>query len=638
MKKIYKVLLLFIIFILPFFCIAENKNIEISKDDINITFQKIIVQNVETEISIFLKNNEKKDYYEGKVIPVKINKTHKTIIFKNGKAIIHHTFSTKENFLFTLDKFSYHKTINPIPIWLSILPPLLAIIIALIFKEVFTALFIGLLIGTSIIQFYQGYNILESVFYGLFAIVDTYILNSLTNGSHMIILLFSLFIGGMVNLIVQNGGMKGVVKIMLKYAYSPRSGQFITWLLGTAIFFDDYANTLVVGNTMRPITDKLKISREKLAYIVDSTAAPVASLALITTWIGIELSYIQDGINAIGINEGAYNVFIKSLNTRFYLIFTLAFVLIIIFKKKDFGPMLTAERKARKSLKISSDDAQNNQDNNLEISDNIKARWYNAVIPVLVLIFGTIVGLYVTGKETSVEGNGIWSIIGKADSLKALLWSSLLSILVAIFMTLVQRIISLESCINSLINGFKTMLPALMILVLAWSLALITEHLHTADFLSYCLLDTNISPYWLPTLTFILSALIAFSTGSSWGTMAILYPLMLPASWLVCEKFGFDYNANLAIFYNVVSSILAGSVFGDHCSPISDTTILSSLSSSCNHIEHVRTQLPYALTVGGVAIVFGTIPSAFGISSLILFPLALIVLYLIIHFFGKKVV
>jgi len=603
MKKIYKVLLLFIIFILPFFCIAENKNIEISKDDINITFRKIIVQNVETEISIFLKNSEKRDYYEGKAIPVKINKTHKTIIFKNGKAIINYTFSSKENFLFSIDKFSYRKTINPIPIWLSILPPLLAIIIALIFKEVFTALFIGLLIGTSIIQFYQGYNILESVFYGLFTIVDTYVLNSLTNSSHMIILLFSLFIGGMVNLIVQNGGMKGVVKIMLKYAYSARSGQFITWLLGIAIFFDDYANTLVVGNTMRPITDKLKISREKLAYIVDSTAAPVASLALITTWIGIELSYIQDGINAIGINEGAYNVFIKSLNTRFYLIFTLAFVLIIIFKKRDFGPMLTAERKARKALKISSDDSQNIQDNNLEISDNIKARWYNAVIPVLVLIFGTIIGLYVTGKETSVEENGIWSIIGQADSLKALLWSSLLSILVAIFMTLVQRIISLKSCINSLINGFKTMLPALMILVLAWSLALITEHLHTADFLSYCLLDTNISPYWLPTLTFILSALIAFSTGSSWGTMAILYPLMLPASWLVCEKFGFDYNANLAIFYNVVSSILAGSVFGDHCSPISDTTILSSLSSSCNHIEHVRTQLPYALFVGTISIV-----------------------------------
>jgi Na+/H+ antiporter NhaC len=179
------------------------------------------------------------------------------------------------------------------------------------------------------------------------------------------------------------------------------------------------------------------------------------------------------------------------------------------------------------------------------------------------------------------------------------------------------------------------MLTAIIILVLAWSIALVTKHLHTADFISQSLVSINISPQFIPAFTFILGALVAFSTGSSWGTMAILYPLILPASWLIAQNFGLDHESSLSIFYNVVSAVLAGSVLGDHCSPISDTTILSSLASSCNHIEHVRTQLPYALTVGGVSIVVGTIPSAFGISPWILFPLGIFAMFLIVKFVAK---
>ena len=191
--------------------------------------------------------------------------------------------------------------------------------------------------------------------------------------------------------------------------------------------------------------------------------------------------------------------------------------------------------------------------------------------------------------------------------------------------------------IDSIINGFRTMLTAIVILVFAWSIALVTEHLHTADFISKLMLEIQISPYLVPTLTFILAAFVAFSTGSSWGTMAILYPLFLPATWLICKDFGLGYDNSMLIFYNVVSTVLAGSVLGDHCSPISDTTILSSLASSCNHIEHVRTQLPYALTVGSVAIIFGTIPAAFGVPSIILFPLGITILYFVITVFGKKI-
>jgi len=182
------------------------------------------------------------------------------------------------------------------------------------------------------------------------------------------------------------------------------------------------------------------------------------------------------------------------------------------------------------------------------------------------------------------------------------------------------------------------MLPAVLILTLAWALALMTQHMHTAEFISQTMLMVNINPYFIPAIAFILGALVSFSTGSSWGTMAILYPLLLPATWLISGDYQMDHDQSMAIFYNVVSAILAGSVFGDHCSPISDTTILSSLASSCNHIEHVRTQLPYALTAGAVALLAGTIPAAFGISSIFLFPLGILLLYLIVRIAGKKVV
>ncbi len=270
-------------------------------------------------------------------------------------------------------------------------------------------------------------------------------------------------------------------------------------------------------------------------------------------------------------------------------------------------------------------------------------RWYNAVIPVIVIILGTLIGLVSTGLQNVDWDAGIGfsknlsNIIGNADSYKALLWSSLAGVLVAVILTTSQKIMTLKQSIESLIKGFKTMITAVLILVLAWSIALITKYMHTADFLSGILLAINISPYLIPSITFILAGLVAFATGSSWGTMAILYPLILPSSWLIATEYGMDYDQSLAIFYNVVSTVLAGSVLGDHCSPISDTTILSSLASSCNHIEHVRTQLPYALTVGLVAIFLGTLPAAYGVPSYILFIVNLIVLYLIVVIFGKKV-
>lgn len=618
---------------------------ELNTNDVSVEMTSVIVKGIETEIKVIFKNQEFRKVYEGYPVTIKVNNKPVVTRVIKGVATFNYKFNQKQDFEIKISEYTFSKKITPIPLWFSIIPPLIAILFALIFKEVFTALFIGILVGTATMFWYQDTNLFLSIFKGMFAIVDTYIIEALTESGHMAIIIFSMLIGAMVNIITRNGGMKGIVNILSKYASSPRSGQFVTWLLGIAIFFDDYANTLVVGNTMRPVTDKLKISREKLAYIVDSTAAPITAIAFVTTWIGAELSYIQDGINTIGIDESAYGIFINSLAYAFYPIFALLFILILIRKQVDYGPMFHAEKKARLSENVYQDDDSNtfsNKLNELDVPENIKARWYNAAIPVFIVIFGTFAGLLYTGWDNSVWHDSsitfstkLSIVIGNSDSYSALLWSSISGVLVAITLTLIQKILNLKDTIDSLINGFRTMLTAIVILVLAWSIALVTKHLHTADFISQSLVSINISPQFIPAFTFILGALVAFSTGSSWGTMAILYPLILPASWLIAQNSGLDHEGSLLIFHNVVSAVLAGSVMGDHCSPISDTTILSSLASSCNHIEHVRTQLPYALTVGGVSILIGTLPAAFGISPWILFPAGLFVLFLIVKFIGK---
>ncbi|MCD4832518.1 MAG: Na+/H+ antiporter NhaC family protein [Bacteroidales bacterium] len=646
MKKIYLSLIFSVLFINLSIANDIPEIPELNKDDVSVEMTNIIVKGIKTEIKLNFKSQEFRKRFEGYPVTIKINNKPIEVRVIKGTASFKYIFTEKQDFEIKISNYIYSKKITPIPLWFSVIPPLIAILFALIFKEVFTALFIGILVGTATMFWYQDTALIPAIFKGMFAIVDTYIIEALSERGHMAIIIFSMLIGAMVNIITRNGGMKGVVNILSKYANSPRSGQFVTWLLGIAIFFDDYANTLVVGNTMRPVTDKLKISREKLAYIVDSTAAPITAIAFVTTWIGAELSYIQDGINTIGINESAYGIFLSSLGYAFYPIFALLFILILIRKQVDFGPMFNAEKRARLSDDINLDDNSNtfsNKLNELEVSEHIKPKWYNAAIPVFIVIFGTFAGLLYTGWDQSVWhdtslsfSTKLSTVIGNSDSYKALLWSSISGVLVAILLTLVQKILNLKATIDSMINGFRTMLTAIVILVLAWSIALVTKHLHTAEFISQSLVSINIAPQFIPAVTFILGALVAFSTGSSWGTMAILYPLILPASWLIAQNTGLDHEASLAIFYNVVSAVLAGSVFGDHCSPISDTTILSSLASSCNHIEHVRTQLPYALTVGAVSVIIGTIPAAFGISSWILFPTGLFVLFLIVRFVGKS--
>ena len=530
--------------------------------------------------------------------------------------------------------YAFGPVTGPMPLWMSILPPLVAIVMALLIKEVISSLFVGILTGTFLMALYGGASPASALGGGVLRVVDTYVVGSLFDADHVTIIVFTLLIGGMVRIVTANGGMQGVVNWLSRRARGPRSGQLMTFLMDLCIFFDDYSNTLVVGNTMRPIADKLKVSREKLSYIVDSTSAPVVAVAFVTTWIGAELSYIQDGISTIGLNTSAYSVFFHSLAYSFYPFLTLGFVLMIIFSGRDYGPMLTAERKARQASAMET-----------EMRDSVArpAHIIDALIPLAVLILGTIIGLVATGydAETWQAGQGFFSrlsaTIGAANSYVALLWASVLSLLTAIVMTLLRGTLTFGKVMEEMVEGFKAMLNAVFILTMAWAIALVTKDMHTAEFVSQLLVQWSLSPVLVPVLTFLLAALIGFSTGTSWGTMAILYPLILPASWLLCQEQGLSVDATMPLFYNVVASVLAGSVMGDHCSPISDTTIMSSLASSCNHLQHVKTQMPYALTVGGVAVLLGVLPTALGLPSWLAFLMGFAVLWLVVRLVGKKV-
>ncbi len=606
---------------------------------VTIEWPAVVIANIDFEIGFSADPATAADS-----LTVYLNNQKQVLPFRGGQASLTHRLGEETILSVRVGEITDSRPFNPIPLAWSILPPLIAILLALLFKEVYSALLIGLLSGTLVIGFYsQGFW--GGLGFGFFSLLDTYILRALNDYDHLAVIVFSMLIGGMVGIITRNGGMQGIVNRISARATDPRSGQLATWFLGIAIFFDDYSNTLLVGNTMRPVTDKLRISREKLSYLVDSTAAPVAAIAFITTWIGAELGYIQDGIRSIdGLDENPYNVFINSLQYSFYPILTILFMLFLIWQRRDYGPMLQAELKAR-SRQPEVENAADHSSAELDAfakKEGVIARGRFALIPVLVVIGVTIGGLFYTGWDTAVwadEGlpffRRVSAVIGNANSYLALLWGSFSGVLVAAGMSLAGKKLHLEEVIESLMAGFKTMMSAILILVLAWSLATITQELHTADYITGKLLALDLAPQWLPVLTFLLGSAVAFSTGSSWGTMAILYPLMLPAAWRLCQEAGMDYEQSLSIFHNVVSCVLAGAVLGDHCSPISDTTILSSLASGANHIQHVRTQLPYALTVGAVGILFGTIPAAFGISGWILFPLSLAVLWGIVRWVGR---
>ncbi|HIK97834.1 MAG TPA: Na+/H+ antiporter NhaC family protein [Gammaproteobacteria bacterium] len=517
--------------------------------------------------------------------------------------------------------------------WVSILPPVASIIIALLFRSVIPALFFGIWIGSFAIL---GFNF-RVVWQSFLDVIATYVKSALANADHAAIIIFSLMIGGLVGIISKNGGMYGVVNSLLRFTTNPKRGQVITATMGLAIFFDDYANTLVVGNTMRKITDKLKISRAKLAFLVDATAAPVACIALITTWVGFQLGMIDASIQQIdAVTESAYLIYLKSIAYSFYPIFMLVFVMTIAGTGRDFSSMYKFETESRigrdPSIQSSETGYSNTAETDrLEPKDPSRARAFNAVIPIALFIGSVIGGLFVTG-----EGNSVQEIIGSADAYKALLWGSMIAVVSAVLLTLVQGIMSLEEAVQSWYEGVKFMVFAIIVLIMAWSLAETTELLQTANYLS-SILDELLPVALVPTTIFILAAATAFATGTSWGTMGIFYPIVVPLVWQILSVNGVADPEHFYILYSSIACVLCGAVWGDHCSPISDTTIMSSMASGCDHIDHVTTQLPYALVVASIALLLGTLPTGFGVPAWLMILIGIATVVSSVFILGKKV-
>lgn len=527
--------------------------------------------------------------------------------------------------------------LHAIPAWLSLLPAIIAIVLALVFRQVLLALFVGILLGGWILHGMGVRGLL-----GAFGdSVNVHVLQAASDSEHMSIVLFCLLIGGMVGIVSRNGGTQGIAQRISRVIRGRRQAQTSTFLLGIAIFFDDYANALIVGNTMRAITDKMAVSRAKLAYIIDSTAAPVSSIMLVSTWIGFQVGLISEAMSHIADwNESAYSVFVNAIPYNAYPILALAFVFMTTWLGRDFGPMLTAERRAidaggRRTTLSSRESIV--EEAEITTKPNIPVRAMNAIVPMLILAGITLGGIYATGVAALGPGtHELKDIFGEGDSFSSMMWGSLAACVVAVLMTQVQRLMSMTETAHYWFEGVKSMLLPITILMMAWALANVNDALQTSDFL-VAALGESLSPTWLPTVIFILAGFTAFATGSSWGVMGIMMPLVVPLAWAVLEQNGMAGTAEgMPILYASVASVLAGAVWGDHCSPLADTTLLSAMASGCDLVEHVRTQLPYAMLVGAVSLIFGTLAVGYGVSWWLGLAVGAIVLLGTLLLIGKR--
>ncbi|MFO7585621.1 MAG: Na+/H+ antiporter NhaC family protein [Anaerolineales bacterium] len=509
--------------------------------------------------------------------------------------------------------------------FLSILPPLAAIVLAIATRQVIVSMFVAIWLGASILN--------SNIITGFFRTVDTHLIYdgiAKDGGWYAGIIVFTLVIAGTLALVTKSGGAQAIAEAVALRAKNARGGMLGSFLMGLIVFFDDYSSCIIAGNTARPISDRLKISREKLSYIIDSTAAPIATIALISTWIGFELGVIADGYNAIGIeNAPVYAIFLASIPYRFYSIFALAMVLIIAISMKDFGPMYHAEVRARTTGKLLRDGASPlaAEDTALLVpTEATPKRWYNFVIPVLVIMVVMFAGLYVDGGGLE-GGMSVTDAFSNADSLNAMLWASFLGCITALVLVLVQRLISLQEAVDTIITGAKAVLPACIILVLAWSLSSVTSELGAANYLVGLIEGSGLAAPLLPLVIFLISCMMAFAMGTSWGTMGIVTPLAIPIALALGGE---------SFLIPTLGAVLTGAIFGDHCSPISDTTILSSTGAGSDHIDHVRTQIPYAITGAVVAAVFGFLPAGFGVHPLISIVLGIAALIIFVRFVGKS--
>jgi Na+/H+ antiporter NhaC len=486
---------------------------------------------------------------------------------------------------------------------LSLLPPVLAIGLCIATKEVIPSLFVGIWIAGTMLA---GWNPVI----GFGKAVES-LWNSLGDPWGARIVLTSLTMGGLVGVMQVGGGIDAAINWITKKIKSPRGAMFFTELAGFIIFFEDYVNTAVVGTTMSPITDRYKISKEKLSYIVDTTAAPIACIAGISSWIAYMVGQIGSQFNELGITASPYVTYLKSVPFVLYNIVALVLLTYVVFSQRDFGPMLAAERRARKTGKILRDGAQplvNTSVEGTKADEDCPRRGINFVLPIVFLVSLIFLMLIVTGGWPGVS---IATAIGEGSSSKALVWGSFGSVFLTIVLYSVQRLASMQKLFKGYMEGMMSIFVGTIILVFAWGIGSSIKQVGTASYIVSIAGDI-LSPGWIPIITFITGAIVSFCTGTSYGTMGILMPIVVPLVYKVSQGAGVD---PMMFMIPTIGAVFGGAVWGDHCSPISDTTIMSSMFSGADHMDHVNTQIPYALTAAAGAMT-GYVGVAMGLPAI----------------------
>lgn len=489
----------------------------------------------------------------------------------------------------------------------GIIPPVLTIALAFITKDVVISLFLGILSGTLIVA---GGN----PFAALVNLSDV-VAGSLNDGWNIRIFLFCALLGGLVGLLSKTGATKAFGRWVGLRVRTGRASLLMTWFFGLLIFIDDYFNSLAVGTVMRPITDKNGVPRAKLAYVLDSTAAPVCIIAPISSWVITVMSIVKgsEGFSALGMSE--FEFFIRSIPYNIYALLTLIMVLVIILTNRDFGPMAASHRYHEKTgslYNIAYGDAPGEI---AEVEGKDNARPIDMLFPIIILIISAIVFFPVTTWMGAIDGESITSLgqamgsmsLGQAfndtDASYALFYAVIFTLSITFVYYFARRLFSIKEASEAFREGIGSMVPALLILTMAWSIGTIIKSppaeggLGLANYLSEAVVAGGFPLALVPMIVFGLSALIAFSTGTSWGTFAIMIPITMPIVAGLANAKGLPLEGMAHAMFISVSAVLGGSVFGDHASPISDTTILSSTGASCPHLEHVATQMPYAVFV-----------------------------------------
>lgn len=572
------------------------------------------------------------------------------IVDKLGPTALSATFQlgSDENGMTLLYAENHHPGFIPLqvkkqwraPNWLALLPPFIAILLAILFRKPILALFLGVFGGTFVLHHVAGEGVLASTGNGLTDFGKIF-WKEASDPDRLLIIGFVVFMLAMVGVLTRAGGIRGLMDSIAKFASSVRNTLIAAYGMGLVIFFDDYANTILVGSTMRPLTDKFRISREKLAYIVDSTAAPVAGLSIFSTWVAYQVSMFSAQLPEAGLasSEG-YAVLLETLPFRFYCIFALVLVAALILSGRDFGPMLKAERRARTTGELVSKTGKpmvGEDATALKAAPGVTPRAYVAVVPLLAFIGVTIGMIFVRGGMFQVieEGRffsieGISQILSDGSGNITLFWGSLIGFALACLFAIMQGVG--KEIPNAAWQTLKSMFIAFLILYLAWMMGEVCKQLGTASYLSV-LLSSKLIPTTLPAVLFLLAGVVAFSTGSSWSTMAILVPLVVGLAFGLGET---TEVGGLVLMYMSIGAVLEGAIFGDHCSPISDTTVLSSISCASDHIDHVRTQAPYAIVAMIVAMAVGYLPCAMlGLSPWIAIAIGSVLIVGIVYRFGK---